>query len=171
MIRLILLFCRVHLGLGDSRRRERMQGLKRMLTTKLYSMRYCDYLCNKDYPKYAHAFPQMVLVDGCLGVGKSKLRDAICEASETVGSYCLKTAFDAINATEMGGCTTLSLIYALPEIHMRQFTTISNEVFKELKGKGFGPDSCILLDECSTQASWHVVLYLLYCIHNVLHLR
>jgi len=112
---------------------------------------YCDYLCNRDDPRYEQTFPQMILIHGCPGVGKSKLRDAICEASEAAGSYCLKTAFNAINATEMGGCTTSSLSHALPEIHMVRFAHISREVVTDLKGEGFGADSCVLLDECSTQ--------------------
>jgi len=53
--------------------------------------------------------PSIALIHGPPGVGKSKLRDAIAEASRICGRFNMKTAFNSINATEMGGHTTGSI--------------------------------------------------------------
>ena len=124
----------------------------------------CEFFRSQNYPSLIPPdFPQMILVHGCPGVGKSMLRDAICEASSAVGNYNLKTAFNAINATEMGGYTTAYLVRLNAKKHILRFAMDASDMIKDLQKEGFDTNSLIIMDECSTEATWHVAQLQRFC--------
>ena len=116
---------------------------------ELFDM-YAQYLATSK-PSSAMAPPQIVLIHGPPGVGKSKLRDAIVEAHNICGRFVLKSAFNAINATEMGGYTTAYLVKL-----QGQVSKVCAPILRDLKAEGFNNLSPLVVDEISNQAPWHL---------------
>ena len=100
--------------------------------------------------------PLIALIHGPPGSGKSEVRRSIAEASKICGRFNIKTAFNGINAVEMGGHTTAHLVQLCNGKHMIRLGDIRNDVVKSLKDDGFNTDSMIFIEECSTQAPWHL---------------
>jgi len=127
---------------------------------------FCEYLKERhDDPDKTSTFPRMLLIHGCPGVGKSKLRDAICEVSEAYGNFNLKTAFNAMNAAEMGGYTTAFLVKLNSKLHKVRYADTKRNMIVDLQREGFDVNSLVVLDECSTQAPWHVAAFERFCQH------
>lgn len=72
------------------------------------------------------------------------------------GRFNLKTAFNAINATEMLGETTAVLISLRGEYQMANLGGFKAETIANLRQQGFTVSSVLFLEEVSTQAPWHV---------------
>ena len=100
--------------------------------------------------------PFMALIHGPPGTGKSVIRNAIAEASRICGRFNIKTAFNGINAVEMGGHTTAHLVQLSSGKHMVKLGKIRADVIKSLQQDGFNTDSMVFIEECSTQAPWHL---------------
>ena len=102
--------------------------------------------------------PKLTLVHGAPGVGKSAIRNVIMKASAFSGRFNLKTAFNAINATEMGGTTTATLIYTQGGYNdIGIGNNFRPEVIAELKNNGLTVNSVVFVEEVSTQAPAHIV--------------
>lgn len=100
--------------------------------------------------------PQVVLLHGGPGVGKTTVRDAIIKAAKRKGRFCLKTAFNGINATEMGGETTSYLLGLDAAVHMNLMGRFSPDKIHDLRKLGFSKYSIVIVEEVSTQAPWHL---------------
>ena len=99
--------------------------------------------------------PQIVLLHGGPGMGKSKLRQAIFAAAEICGRYIFKMAFNAINAVEMGGRTSSSATN-LRSHHAHSTGTVHPDAIQRLLSNGFTIDSITCIEEVSTQAPFHL---------------
>jgi len=119
---------------------------------QLFDQYAAHFLDEKD----GNRLPQMVLLHGGPGVGKSKLRDAICEAAAAVGRHVFKTAFNAINAVEMGGGTSSAELQLRPEVHYRDSGNFQSGRVQELRMEGFNRKSLVVVEEVSNQAPWHL---------------
>ena len=128
---------------------------------ELFDM-YASYFLDPDTPSETMP-PSIALIHGPPGVGKSKLRDAIAEASRICGRFNMKTAFNSINATEMGGHTTAHLVRLRSEVHMVRLGDIKADVIKELQDDGFDTSSIVFIEECSTEAPWHIARLCFLC--------
>jgi PIF1-like helicase len=101
------------------------------------------------------------LCHGGPGVGKSVIRKAIVDVAEVCGSFCLKTSFNAINAIEMGGSTTASVLKLSAEKHRNyvgdfEGTKRTGDKIRELRNAGFDRSALIVVEEVSNQAPWHL---------------
>ena len=111
--------------------------------------------------------PNVVLLHGPPGVGKSKLRDAIVRAVAASGRYNLLTSFNAINATEMGGVTTSYLTNLNVKVHSNHVGDFKDSLLRNLRADGFNKDSFTHIEECSNQAPWHLArIHHLGCCSN-----
>lgn len=105
--------------------------------------------------------PPVLLCHGGPGVGKSVIREFICDAATACNRYCFKTSFNAINAVEMGGSTTSSALTLNPEIHNNyvgtfQYSKRTGDKIKDLRACGFDKTSLVIVEEISNQAPWHL---------------
>ena len=123
---------------------------------------YANYFLNSDSPSVTSP-PDIALIHGPPGVGKTKVRDAIAEASKIFGRFNLKTAFNSINATEMGGQTTAHLVRLRSQVHMVRLGDFRADVIKELQREGFDTRSIVFIEECSTLAPWHLARLCFLC--------
>lgn len=111
--------------------------------------------------KNAERPPQILLCHGGPGVGKSVIRGAIVDVAEICGNFCLKTSFNAINAIEMGGNTTASVLKLSSKKHRSyvgdfETTKQSADKIRELRDAGFDRDALVIVEEVSNQAPWHL---------------
>ena len=90
--------------------------------------------------------PELVLVHGGPGVGKTTARDAIARASTLAKRFNLKTAFNAINATEMLGHTTAHLISLDTQHHMVRLGGNTQAIQKDLKSEGYDESSIVFVE-------------------------
>ena len=100
--------------------------------------------------------PQIVLLHGGPGMGKSFLRDAICDAATASGRHVFKTAFNAINAVEMGGGTSSTELSLRPEVHPHDSGQFCDGRIQELRMDGFNDKTLVVVEEVSNQAPWHL---------------
>jgi hypothetical protein len=128
---------------------------------ELFDM-YASYFLDPDTPSVSSP-PPIALIHGPPGVGKTKLRDAIAEASRICGRFNLKTAFNSIHAVEMGGHTTAHLVRLRSEVHMVRLGDFQADVIKELQSEGFDTTSIVFIEECSTEAPWHLARLCFLC--------
>ena len=118
---------------------------------QFYSL-YSDY-----FSQVGLAPPQITLLHGGPGVGKSKLREAIASTNAFCGNYNLKTAFNAINAAEMQGVTTATLIYKEGGQRTINFQgDFRATVKQDLINNGLTVSAVVFIEEVSTQAPWHI---------------
>ncbi|CAB9503076.1 Inherit from KOG: DNA helicase [Seminavis robusta] len=109
--------------------------------------------------KPGEAFPQLVLIHGAPGTGKSHLRNALLDASEACDRYNDKTAFNSINAVDMGGTTTCADTGFNPQIHLRKVGTFPDVVLNTARRKLGGREAStaiVHIEEVGTQAPAHL---------------
>ena len=127
---------------------------------------YANFLLSES-PRESDKPPKIVLLHGPPGVGKSKVRDANVKAVTACGRYNLLTAFNAINATEMGGVTVSYLTNLNSEIHAHHVGTFKDSTLQNLRNQGYNEHSFNDIEECSNLAPWHLSrLSLLGCSAN-----
>jgi len=124
---------------------------------------YIDHFLGVTDAKKGLGPPRVLLLHGGPGVGKSALRDAIMDVATICRRYCLRAAFNSINAAEMGGQTTSSYISATPKIHSHRIGDFKAPVINDLRRAGFRLDSMVVIEECSTQAPWHLARFHRMC--------
>jgi len=107
--------------------------------------------------------PQIVLLHGGPGVGKTTLRDAILDSATICARFNLKTAFNAVNAAEMGGRTTATYISIHAHSQMHEIGQYKAQIIADLRQVGFQLDSFVAVEECSTQAPWHLARFSRMC--------
>ena len=127
---------------------------------------YANFLLSAS-PRESEMPPKIVLLHGPPGVGKSKVRDANVKAVTACGRHNLLTAFNAINATEMGGVTVSYLTNLNSEIHANHVGTFKDSTLRHLRSQGYDKHSFNDIEECSNLAPWHLSrLSLLGCSTN-----
>ena len=114
---------------------------------------YRDYFSNP-YNKKCHP-PDIVLLHGAAGTGKSTVIRAIVKAAHYCGYETLNTAFNNINALDLGGHTTASLIALNMKTDMETFTPMKHQKLLDLRKLMKGV-RLIIVDEISTQAPFHL---------------
>jgi hypothetical protein len=124
---------------------------------------YSKYLLNPEDPNCRP--PNIVLVHGVAGSGKSTVCEAIDDLTEFLNKKNIKTSFNAINALAIGGNTTASLIQLRPEIHSEHLLPLTPDQLKTFIAlTGYDETTMlVLLDEISTQAPFHIARFDLAC--------
>ena len=121
---------------------------------------YKKFLDNPDDPK--HAPPDITLLHGTAGTGKTTVLDSILEYADLKGHSTVQTAFNAINAIHFKqGQTTASLI------HLRGIDKTSLHGMNPTELKALAelivPAILIIGDELSNLAPWHLIKFSYTC--------
>lgn len=116
---------------------------------------YAKHLMNEETDEEAK-FPNIVIVHGGPGVGKTTLRNAMLDVATICGRYALKVSYNSVNAAEMNGETVSSFIQSNAEIHQYEMGSFQPVVLKNLRDDGFRVDSVICVEEFETCAPWHL---------------
>jgi hypothetical protein len=112
-------------------------------------------------PVMENAPPLITWVNGAAGTGKSELIRRILVYTELKQQPTLRTAFNSINALQIGGQTTWSILH----FRARDTSTLNSlepKEFSEFKELLQGV-ILILIDEFSNQAPWHLAKFSTEC--------
>jgi hypothetical protein len=99
--------------------------------------------------------PQITLLHGAAGTGKSSVTHAIIGIAEKLRRKTVRTAFNSINALAIGGNTTASIIKLRPGVHCNEFVQLTLDDVQDLQGY-LGEARLLIVDEVSTQAPFHL---------------
>jgi hypothetical protein len=124
---------------------------------------YANFLLNPDDPKARP--PDIVLVHGIAGCGKSRVAEAIDDLNAYLNKNNIKTSFNAINALAIGGQTTAALIQLRPELHAEDLVPMTQDQlqkFKDLSGLDENT-TLIMLEEVSNYAPFHLARLSMTC--------
>jgi len=99
--------------------------------------------------------PEISLLHGCAGTGKTKLIKAILKAGKLVHQDSIRTAFNNINALDLAGVTVASLINLKMSVHMHGYTNMTEERLEELC-KRYKNSSFVVIDEVANIAPFHL---------------
>ena len=130
----------------------------RKVLSKFNEQQWELYNLYKDYFKTPHneakPVPQIVMLHGGAGTGKSTLLNAILDYAEFNKKDTLRTAFNGINAIHIGGDTTHSVLYLKGD----DANTLSGLLIHELDKfrEIMGGVILIVVDELSNQAPYHL---------------
>ena len=116
-----------------------------------------NFLTSKSTP--TKAFPNLVLVHGGPGTGKSFLRDAIADVCTLTGHHTLKVSFNGLNAAEMGGeilCYWINESKPQTGAGCKLNENLPLKNAQVLRADGFGERSVVINDEAQTSADWHI---------------
>jgi hypothetical protein len=124
---------------------------------------YAKYLLQPKNP--ACQPPDIVLVHGMAGTGKSYVADCINDLTTYLRKNNVRTAFNAINANAIGGNTTASLVQLRPEIHSEHLIPLNIDQLKKFKLlSGIDEDTMLIfIEEGSTQAPYHLARLNMAC--------
>ena len=118
---------------------------------EVYDM-YKKYL--DDPSDSANHPPDIVILHGGAGTGKSTLLNAILNLARFKGKTTLRTAFNCINALHINGETTSSVVDLKGEDTYR-INELGHKQIQHFSGLA-STASLVVVDEISTQAPWHL---------------
>jgi tRNA A37 threonylcarbamoyladenosine biosynthesis protein TsaE len=109
------------------------------------------------HPCEATKPPLITWVNGNAGTGKSEVIRRILVYTELKHQIAVRTAFNSINAIQIGGCTSASLLHFRGQDVEKLCGLQPTEFleFKELIEKAI----LIVIDEFSNQAPWHLAKF------------
>ena len=102
--------------------------------------------------------PDIVRLHGAAGTGKSTVLRGIVKAAHLRGFGTLNTAFNNINALDLAGHTTASVISLNMETDMKWFSPLTHQKLLELRLL-MRKAMIIIVDEISTQAPFHLAQF------------
>ena len=114
---------------------------------------YSDYLSDP-YNEYKRP-PDIVLLHGPAGTGKSTVIRGIIKAAHICALETLNTAFNNINALDLAGYTTASLISLNMKTDMHMFSAMTHDKLIQLR-RLMRRVKLLIVDEVSTQAPFHL---------------
>ena len=117
----------------------------------------CDHLgirVNRRRQKPAQPFPQIVMVHGGAGMGKTTLRNAILDLYEAMRRYQWRLSFNHMNAAEMGGQTICSWI-GNNRNNCDQVGTFHGKTVHQLRSLGFTTNALTCIEEFENTAPRH----------------
>lgn len=126
----------------------------------LYSNYYRDLL--DPPPHQLHRPPTVTLLHGGPGMGKSMLREAVSDCAELCNQVVFKSAYNNINAVEMGARTT-TMWMGSRNTGDSILGSFKPESIRELRNMGFGRNSLVIVEEVSNQTPWHLARLNAFC--------
>jgi hypothetical protein len=101
--------------------------------------------------------PQVVLLQGNAGVGKTTCKNAISDLYQLYRNYLMNMSFNGNVAAAMpGGKTVCKWIGNKPAIHMHFIGSFAPEIVQELRQNNFNEHSLVVIEEFETCALWHI---------------
>ena len=98
--------------------------------------------------------PQVVLLHGGPGSGKTTLRDAIMEVATLCDCRQLRVSYNHSNATEMGGQTVCSVIGNNATLYSVNVATFTKAQMQQLTDMKLSKSSLVVLEEVENNVPW-----------------
>ena len=98
--------------------------------------------------------PQVILLHGAPGSGKTTLRDAIMEVATLCDCKQLRISYNHSNATEMGGQTVCSVIGNNATLYRDNVANFTKAQLQQLRDMKLSKSSLVVLEEVENNVPW-----------------